>query len=85
MSSQTIITEQNLPTGEAAAKILRETSMDLLKYLRFDLGEVCTLKIKNILRITDLHCRKTCYLDTEDQEFLRQEIIKQAISKLDEL
>lgn len=85
MSTQSIITEQNLPTGTVVGKLLSEVATDLLKELKFEIGHVCTTKMKNILRLSRLHCNDFCYIDDEQGVKIREYLIKKAITKLDEL
>ena len=85
MSSQNIITKQNLPTGELIAQMLTKTSVDLLKELKFELGHVCTSKMRNIMRLSRLHCNDYCYISEDQQTRIREALIRKAITKIDEL
>lgn len=85
MSSQSIITDQNLPTGDIIGQLISKVSIDLLKELRFEVGHVCTLKMKNILRLSRLHCNDFCYIDSEQQDKIRELLIEKAILKIDGL
>ena len=85
MSTQSIITEQNLPTGSVVGQLLADVGIDLLKELRFEIGHVCTSKMKNILRLSRLHCSEFCYLDQEQETKVRELLIRQAITKINEL
>lgn len=85
MSSQTIITKQNLPTGEIIAQMLTETAVDLLKELKFEIGNVCTSKMRNILRLSNLHCNDYCYISESQKTKIRETLIRKAITNINEL
>lgn len=85
MSTQSIISKSNLPTGEVVGILLAKVSTDLIKNLRFEIGEVCHIKMVNILRLSRLHCNNFCYLDQEQETKVREYLIKQAITKIEEL
>jgi len=85
MSSQSIITKQNLPTGDVIAQMLTGTAEDLLKELKFEIGYVCTSKMRNILRLSRLHCNDYCYISDDQQTRIRESLIRKAITKIHEL
>jgi len=85
MSSQSIITLDNLPTDVAMAQYLRETSIDLIKYLRFEIGCVDTQKLNEMLRLDRLICNKYCYVNDEQDRLIRENTIRKAITKIYEI
>lgn len=85
MSTQTIFNKNNLPTNNALYQVLTKTSVDLIKELKYEVGHVCNIKMRNLLRLERLHCSKFCYIDEEQDRKIREEIIKRAILKIDEM
>ncbi len=85
MSTQSIITLDNLPTDVAMAQYLRETSIDLIKYLRFEIGCVDTQKLNEMLRLERLICNKYCYINDEQDKLIRENTIRKAITKIYEI
>lgn len=85
MSTQNIITLDNLPTDVAMAQYLRETSIDLIKYLRFEIGCVDTKKLNEMLRLDRLICNKYCYVNDEQDRLIRENTIRKAITKIYEI
>ena len=85
MSTQAIITESNLPTNDLLGMALVETSTDLLKELRFEIGEVCHYKKLNLLRLARLHCNDFCYMDDDQDDKIREYLIRTSITKINEL
>lgn len=85
MSTQSIISQNNLPTGDIIGTLLTEVSRDLLKEIRFEIGRVCFDKMKNVLRLSRLHCNSFCYIDEGQGVKIRENLIKQAVTKIKEL
>jgi hypothetical protein len=85
MSTQTIITLDNLPTDVAMAQYLREASLDVVKALRFEVGCIDHGKLKEMMRLHRLTCNKFCYIDDEQDRLLREAIIRGAINKVYEI
>ena len=85
MSTQSIITLDNLPTDEAMSQYIKEASLDLLKFLRFEIGCVDHDKIKEMLRLERLICGSFCYIDDDQDRNIREAIIRNAIKKLYEI
>ena len=82
MSAQSIVTKSKLSNDSAINSILAEYSMDLLKHLRFDYGDVCHKKSREIMRMKRLFCNDYCKLDSEQRRSLREAIIRKNILKL---
>ena len=82
MSAQSIVTKQVLSNDETINSIVAEYSMDLLKYLRFDFGDVCHNKVREILRVKRLFCNDYCKLDSEEQRSMREALIRKHILKI---
>lgn len=85
MSTQNIATLDNLPTGEALGQYLTQKSIDVLKYLRFEIGCINYDEISEILRLQRLVCSKFCYIDSEQDRFVREAVIRKSINKIFEL
>jgi hypothetical protein len=85
MSTQSIITLNNLPTDVAMSQYLREASLDLIKNLRFEIGCVDNSKLAEMLRLHRLACNKYCYVTSEEDTTIRENIIRKAITKIYEL
>lgn len=85
MSTQSIITLDNLPTDIAMGQYLGEASLDLLKYLRFGIGCVDHMKIKEMLRLQKFVCGSFCYIDNDQDRLLREAVIRGAINKIYEI
>jgi hypothetical protein len=85
MSTQSIITLDNLPTDVAMGQYLREASTDLIKYLRFGVGCIDHNKIKEILRLQKFVCGSLCYIDDKQSRSLREAVIRSAITKIYEI
>lgn len=86
MNTINYVTKNNLPTDEALAKVMATTSMDILKKRRFDVGCMPSVKkMQELLRLDRLVCSEYCYLSKEDSDKIREQVIHQAILKLDEL
>ena len=86
MSTVNYVNKNNLPTSEELAKIMSTTSMDIIKKRRFDVGCKPSIKrMQELLRLERLVCSEYCYISKEDEEKIREQIIHQAILKLDEL
>jgi hypothetical protein len=82
MSTQSIITVDNLPTSTAMAQYLNEASMDLLQALRFEIGCVDNDKIQQIIRLHKLICNDYCYINCEQDRLIREELIRNSITRL---
>lgn len=85
MSTQNIITLDNLPTDKAVAELFAESSVDLLKYLRFDIGCVNHKNLRENLRLERLVCNPFCYVSDEEDKKIREAVIRKAISKIYEI
>ena len=85
MSTQAIITENNLPTGDLIGRALADTATDLLKEKRFEIGRVCHHKKINLLRLARLHCNDFCYMDDDQDDKIREYLIRASITKINEL
>lgn len=85
MSTQSIITLDNLPTNVAMDQYMAEASLDLLKYLRFEIGCINHSKIKEMLRLKKFVCGSFCYIDNEQDRLLREAVIRGAINKIYEI
>lgn len=85
MSTQSIITLDNLPTDLAMSQYLREASLDLIKYLRFEIGCVDNDKLAEMLRLHRLVCNKYCYVTSEEDVTIRENTIRKAITKIYEI
>jgi hypothetical protein len=85
MSTQSIVTLDNLPTDVAMAQYLREASLDLLKYLRFEIGCVDHKKLSEMLRLHRLVCNNYCYVTCDQDKLMRESIIRNAITKIYEI
>lgn len=82
MSTQSIITTKNLPTSTAVAQYLNEASMDLLKNLRFEIGCADDDKIQQVIRLYKLVCNEYCYISCEQDKIIREEVIRNSITRL---
>ena len=85
MSTQTIITLDNLPTDVAMAQYMIEASKDVLKALRFEIGCVDHARLREMLRLERFVCNKICYIDENQDRSLREAVIKNAITKIYEI
>lgn len=85
MSTQSIITLDNLPTDLVMSQYLKETSLDLIKYLKFEIGCVDNDKLSEMLRLHRLVCNKYCYVTSEEDVTIRENTIRKAITKIYEL
>ena len=85
MSTQSIITLDNLPTDVAMDQYMAEASLDLLKYLRFGIGCVDHAKMKEMLRLRRFVCGNFCYIDDDQDRLLREAVIRGAINKIYEI
>ena len=85
MSTQSIITLDNLPTDVVMAQHLSESSMDLLMNLRFEIGCIDHDKIKEILRLERLICGRLCYVDSDQDRLIRESLIRNAITNIYEI
>lgn len=82
MSTQTIITLDNLPTDVAMGQYLSEASIDLLKFLRFEIGCVDHAKMREMLRLHRLVCSGFCYINDEEDRMIREAVIRKTITKI---
>lgn len=82
MSTQTIITLDNLPTDVAMGQYLSEASLDLLKFLRFEIGCVDHKKMREMLRLQRLVCNGFCYINDEEDRLMREAVIRKTITKI---
>lgn len=86
MSTINYVNKNNLPTSEVLADEIRETSMDILKKVRFDVGcKPSVFKMQELLRMERLICSEYCYVSSEDSDNLRKQIIQQSILRIREL
>ena len=85
MSTQSIITLDNLPTDVAMGQYLSEASVDLLKYLRFEIGCIDHSKMREMLRLQRLVCSGFCYIDDEKNRLMRESVIRNTITKIYEI
>jgi hypothetical protein len=85
MSTQSIVTLENLPTDVAMGQYLAEKSVDLLKYLRFEIGCVDHDKLAEILRLQRLVCGNFCYVDDDQDRVVREAVIRNTITEIYEL
>lgn len=85
MSTQSIITLDNLPTDEVMAQYMSETSLDLLKKLRFEIGCMDINRMREMLRLQRLLCGSFCYITDEQDVLAREAIIRNAITKIYEI
>jgi len=86
LSTQNLITNNNLPTNEALAMAFVNVSMDALKKVRFDFGcGVSHKKMREMLRLERYVCNSICYINGEDIQMIREEVIKSIILKLNVL
>ena len=60
--------------------------MDQLKKVRFDYGcGVSHKKMREMLRLERYICNSICYINGEDIQMIREEVIKEVILKIDGL
>jgi hypothetical protein len=85
MSTQSILTLDNLPTSEAMDQYVVEASVDLLKNLRFEIGCVDHDRMKEMLRLRRFVCGAFCYVDDEQDRLIREAVIRGAINKIYEI
>lgn len=85
MSTQSIFNEQNLSGSEALAQHLTASSVDLMKYLKFELGCICHEDMREILRAERLLCSDLCYITDCDKHVLRESVISVGIRNIQEL
>lgn len=85
MSTQSIITLDNLPTEDAMGQYLIGMSTDLLMNLRFEIGCINHDKIDEALRLHRLVCGGFCYINSEQDRLIREKVIRSAINKIYEL
>ena len=85
MSTQSIINNKNLPTSEVVATVLSEEAIDLLKYLRFEIGCSNHYKMRELMLLERLVCADICYITEEQERSIREDIIRKSISKLNEI
>lgn len=86
MSSQNVTNTGNRPTDEVLSKHFKVASMDQMKKIKFDFGcGVSFEKMREMLRLKRFVCNNICYLNQEDIKTIRENIIKNAILKLDDL
>jgi len=85
MSTQSIFNEENLPTSEVLAKHFVEDSVNLIKYLRFEIGCICHEDMREVLRAQRMICGDLCYINNCDKLALRETIITKGIRNIQEL
>lgn len=85
MSTQSIITLDNLPTETAMAQYLKGMSTDVLMNLRFEIGCIDHDKIDEALRLYRLVCGGFCYIDEDQDRAIREKVIREAITKIYEI
>ena len=85
MSAQSTIIKNVLSDDEAMNQIVSSHSLSLLKYLRFDYGEVCHDKMREVLRLRRLLCSRYCKIDEDSRRDFREAIIKKNILKLESI
>ena len=86
MSTQSIITTNNLSTDKALQQYIDKKSVDLLKFLRFEIGTCTNFDLlRDIMRLERLICRELCYIDENQERDIREAIIRKAINQINEL
>lgn len=85
MSTTSIVSSDNLSTNRVVAEYMVSQSLDVLKKLRFDVGGFCHSKLRYMLRLEKFSCSEFCNLDEEQQRFVREDLIRNAILRINEL
>lgn len=86
MSTENIITKNNLSTNKAIAEFVTSYSLDVLKRARFDVGKRLSTKfLKEAIRIERLSCEDYCSIDEGQREVLREKVIRKAINRITEI
>lgn len=86
MSTINLINNNNLPTNEALATYFAKASMEMLKKVRFDFGcGISHKKMREMLRLERYVCNSICYINGEDVQMIREEVIKEVILKINGL
>jgi len=86
VSSQNVTNSNNRPTNEVLSKYIKSTSMEQMMKIKFDYGCGISLdRMREMLRLERFVCNNICYLDQEEIKLIREQVIKNAILKLDEL
>lgn len=80
MSIQNIIDRDDTTTEEALNEYFKETSMNLLKNLRFGVGKVYHDEMREMLRLQETFTRIDG-LDKEQKDRLRERILRKTISR----
>lgn len=85
MSTQSIITVDNLPTDAALGQYMASASIDLLKVLRFEIGCVDHDRLREMMRLQRLVCGGFCYIDDDQDRAIRESVIRKTINKIYEI
>jgi len=85
MSTQNIIDSNNLPTADLMNKSVGDASIDVVKKLKYGVGEVCHTRLRHLLRLQRLHCSSLCYITEDNERQIREDLITASIRSLDEL
>lgn len=85
MSTQSIITLDNLPTDVALGQYMAQAGVDVLKTLRFEIGCIDHDKLREMMRLERLACGCFCYIDEDDTQQIREAVIRNTINKIFEL
>ena len=85
MSTTSIVNKHNLSNTRVLIDFFQDQSINLLKNLRFDVGEVCHKKLRYSLRLNRLAIEGRCDRTEEQNTIIREELIKKAILSIKEL
>ena len=85
MSTQNILSSENLSVNKAMSEYMTKESMDILKKRRFDVGCYDKNNHRLMLQLYRLTCKDWCNIDGEQREPLREEVILRTIRRIEEL
>jgi hypothetical protein len=85
MSTTSIVSKDNLSTNRIVAEYMTSQSLDVLKKLRFDVGNFCHSKLRYMLMLEKFSCSRYCTLDESQQRLVREDLIRKSILRINEL
>ena len=85
MSTQNIISKDNLSVNRAIAEYITKESMEVYKKKRFDVSCMDKKNHRLMLQLYRLSCKDWCKIDSEQRRDIREEVILRTIRKIEEL
>ena len=79
MSTQNILNKRNLSVNRAVAEYMVKQSMEVLKKLRFGVGNVEKCNHRLMLDLYRLTCSDWCNLDADEHAIIREKVILKTI------